>query len=260
MRLDIPEPTRLIQLLQPPAIMHLQKVFLLCLLIPGSASAATSQITFWAYDQHAGGSPYYSHYQVTTADYEDSVGTVDLYDSGWGNMYPGNSAFHYMASIEALYANTGISRSIGWHEYGMEWDDSTMTISLSVDGNTLRTGTYTGIPAFFRFVFNGSGGVGQETVIDDFRYSINGTLIYQQGFESGTLGAGWTVIRQDSGTHVSSGDTSTVHEGSGSLALGVSSPGGDAAIVVLDLASVPEPSVAVLGMLGLGLVARRRRC
>ena len=142
----------------------------------------------------------------------------------------------------------------------MEWDDSTMTIALSVDGDTLRTGTYTGLPTFFRFVFNGSGGVGQETVIDDFRYSVNGSLVYQQGFESGTLGSGWTVTRQDSGTYVSSGDPSEVHDGTGALALGVSSAGGDAAIVVFDLTSVPEPSVAVAGLLGLGFFARRRRC
>ena len=82
--------------------MHPRKELLLCFLIPGSASAATSQITFWGYDTHAGSSPYYSHYQVTTTDHENTVGTIDLYDAGWGNHNPGNSSFHYMASIDAF--------------------------------------------------------------------------------------------------------------------------------------------------------------
>lgn len=225
-----------------------------------SASAATSTISFWGYDQSAGSTPYYSHYQVFNADPDTPIATIDLYDAGWGFHTTGNSSSHVMASIDNQYANSGIARSVGWHKYEMNFNDITMSGSLLVDGSTIRTGSYTSNPTDFRFVFNNSSGGIRETVIDDFQYWINGGLVYQQGFESSVLDSGWSIERLDSGTYITSGDTSTPHSGIGSLALGDSVAGASANIITFDLTSVPEPSSGLIGLSAtLALSLRRRR-
>lgn len=227
----------------------------LAILSSGIASAATSSISFWGYDQAAGSTPYYSHYQVFSADPNTPIASMDLYDSGWG--FPTSS--HVITSIANLYVDSGVSRSVGWHYYEMNFNDITMSGSLLVDGNMARSGSYSHNPTDFRFVFNNSSGGIQETVIDDFQYWINGSLVYQQSFESSTLDSGWSIERLDSGTYISSGDPSTPHSGIGSLALGDSVAGASANIITFDLTSVPVPSSALAGVLGLSLTWFRRK-
>jgi hypothetical protein len=235
-------------------------IFHIFVLTSVSASAATSSITFWGYDQSAGSTPYYSHYQVFNADPETPIASIDLYDAGWGFHTTGNSSAHIMASIDNQYANSGQARSAGWHKFEMHFNDITMTGSLLVDGNTIRSGTYSSNPTGFRFMFHNSFGGVQETVIDDFQYWINGNLVYQQDFESSTLDSGWSIERLDSGTYITSGDTSNPHSGTGSLALGDSVAGASANIITFDLTSVPEPSTSLLGLVAtLTLSFRRNR-
>ena len=224
------------------------------------SNAATISLSFWGYDRYAGSTPYYTHYQVTTVTPEPAIASIDLYDSGWGNTPGGKSAYHYMSSIEDAYNNTGLARSIGWHHYEFVFNNLTMAASLLADGSTIRTGTYANIPKSFLVVFHNSYGSIQEAVIDDFEYRLNGSLIYQQGFESSTLDAGWSITRLDAGTYITSGDPTTPHTGTGALALGASTGGQRANIIAFDLTSVPEPSTGLLGLLfGSGLLIRRYR-
>ena len=223
-----------------------------------ASNAATISLSFWGYDRYAGSTPYYTHYQVTTDTPEPAIASIDLYDSGWGNTPGGKSAYHYMSSIEDAYNNTGLARSIGWHHYELVFNDLTMAASLLVDGSTIRQGTYARIPTHFLVVFHNSYGSIQKAVIDDFEYRLNGTLVYQQGFESSTLDAGWSITRLDAGTYISSGDPTTPHTGSGALALGASTGGQRANIISFDLTSVPEPSSIILSLFAGGCVFLRR--
>ena len=224
------------------------------------SNAATISLSFWGYDQYAGSTPCYSHYQVTTDDPSVLIASTDLYDSGWGNNPGGNSSYQYMSSIENSFNNTGIARSVGWHQYEFIFNDLTMAASLMVDGNTIRTGAYANTPTTFHFVFHDYYGGVQKTVIDDFEYRLNGSLIYKQDFESSTLESGWSITHVDAGTYVSSGDSSTPHTGIGALALGSTTGGQWACYVALDLTSVPEPSALILGGITiLGCCLRRKR-
>ena len=133
-----------------------------------------------------------------------------------------------------------------------------MTASLLVDGSTIRSGTYANTPTHFLVVFHDYYGGVQESVIDDFEYRLNGSLIYQQGFESPTLDNRWSVTRLDAGTYVSSGDSTTPHTGAGALALGATT-GGQLANIV-SFALVPEPSIGLLGLFFVvGLLIQRNR-
>lgn len=229
------------------------------LALAGTASnAAIISLSFWGYDRYAGSTPYYTHYQVSADTPEPAIASIDLYDSGWGNTPGGKSAYHYMSLIEDAYNNTGLARSIGWHHYELVFNDLTMAASLLVDGSTIRQGTYARIPTHFLVVFHNSYGSIQEAVIDDFEYRLNGALVYQQGFESSTLDAGWSITRLDAGTYISSGDPTTPHTGSGALALGASTGGQRANIISFDLTSVPEPSSIILSLFAGGCVFLRR--
>ena len=241
--------------------MKTTKYSAIVLALAGTASnAATISLSFWGYDRYAGSTPYYTHYQVTTNTPEPAIASIDLYDSGWGNTPGGKSAYHYMSSIEDVYNNTGLARSIGWHHYELVFNDLTMAASLLVDGSTIRTGTYANIPTKFNVVFHNSYGTIQEAVIDEFEYRLNGSLLYQQGFESSTLDAGWSITRLDAGTYISSGDPTTPHTGAGALALGASTGGQRANIITFDLTSVPEPSTGLINifMIGASLLLRSR--
>ena len=115
---------------------------------------------------------------------------------------------------------------------------------------------YSQTPAFFRFVLHDHIGGPQESVIDDFEYRINGSLVYQQGFESSTLDSNWIISRQDPGTYISSDDTSLAHSGVGGLALGSTNSNNNAAIITF----VPEPSsLALVGLSGLAVAFKRKR-
>lgn len=223
-----------------------------------ASNAATMSLSFWGYDRYAGNTPYYNHYAVTTDNPETTIASIDLYDRGWGNTPGGKSAYHYMSSIEGIHNNTGLIRSIGWHHYELVFNDLTKAVSLLVDSSIIRTGTYTNIPTSFIFVFHDYYGGVQESVIDDFECRINGSLVYQQDFESPTLDSGWSVLRLDAGTYISSGDPTTTHTGSGSLALGATTGGQLANIVSFDLTSVPEPSTSILSLIAGGCVFLRR--
>ena len=226
-----------------------------------ASNAATINLSFWGYDRYAGSTPYYTHYQVTTdVPEEPSIASIDLYDQGWGNTPGGKSSYHYMSSIEDSFNNTGLGRSIGWHRYEFIFNNLTMTASLLVDGNTIRTGAYASTPTTFRIFFHDYYGGVQETVIDDFEYRLDGSLLYRQDFESSSLDAGWSITRLDSVTYVTSGDPTTPHSGSGALALGATTGGQLANGVAFDLTSVPEPTTNMMALCALiGLVMHRTR-
>jgi hypothetical protein len=237
--------------------MKTAKCSALALALAATASnAATMSLSFWGYDQYAGSTPYYSHYYFTTANPAVGIASIDLYDQGWGNNPGGNSSYHYMSSIENSVNNTGIARSIGWHRYEFIFNDLTMAASLLVDGNTIRTGAYANTPTTFRITFHDYYGGVQETVIDDFQYRLNGSLIYQQGFDSSTLDSRWSISFIDAGTYVSSGDPSNPYTGTGALALGATAGGQWACGVEFDL--IPELSTSILSLIAGGCLFLRR--
>ena len=63
-----------------------------------ASNAATMSLSFWGYDQYAGNTLYYSHYEVTTDELGTPIASIDLYDRGWGNTPGGKSAYHYMGT------------------------------------------------------------------------------------------------------------------------------------------------------------------
>jgi hypothetical protein len=224
-----------------------------------SASAATTSISFWAFDQYPGSSPYYSHYRVTGSDPDYVITDISNYDRGWGFATTGASSYHIMTSIENNTNNSVVLRSTGWHKYEMNFNNLTMTASILVDGSTIRNEGYSSNPTNFRFGFHDYFGGTQETVIDDFEYRINGGLVYSQGFESGVLDSGWSITRLDGGTYVTSGDTTTPHTGNGSLALGATTGGNLFSLMTFDLTSVPEPTSGLLVVLTSALLIGRRK-
>jgi hypothetical protein len=235
------------------------KIFFILTLTAVSASAATTSISFWAYDQHAQNSPYYSHYMVTNPSGTSAVVSIDLNDRGWGFSTTGTSSYHVSPFIESNGTTPRPLRSIGWHQYEFIFNDLTKTASILMNGNTIQSGSYTNSPALFRFAFHDYYGGVQETVIDDLEYRINGVLEYSQGFESSILDSGWSITYQNAGTYVSSGDTTRSHTGVGSLALGATSGGNLFSAISFDLASIPEPSSSALALIASTLLIGRRR-
>lgn len=212
-----------------------------------SLSAATTvSYSFWAYDQYAGNSPYYSHYQVSTFDPAVVVARIDLNDSG--------NAGYVTPGIESVGSIYGPARSIGWHQYEFSFDELTKTASVLMDGNTIQSASYTNDPSVFRFGFHDYYGGVQESVIDDFQFRLDGVLVYQSSFESPTLDSNWTVNYQQTGTYITSGDPSSPHSGSGALALGATTGGNLNASVYF----VPEPSALLLGGIERGPKIRAR--
>jgi hypothetical protein len=232
-----------------------QKATVICASITffsGLSLNAAVSYSFWAYDQYAGAAQFYSHYQIGTTAEINGDATLAIIDLNIGNPYVYTVIDSGTSDGNVLSA----SRSVGWHHFEFEFDQDTTTATILLDGNTIQSSSYGQDPAFFRFVLHDFFGGSQETVIDDFEYRIDGSLIYQNGFESSTLDSNWIVTRQDPGTYLTSGDMSFAHTGTGGLALGSTTNDNVAAIITF----VPEPSTAVLlGLMPLGLVLRRKR-
>lgn len=213
-----------------------------------SANAASFSYSFWHYDQYAGSTPYYSHFQIGASTYWDTPPTVLGVNLNHGNPY----VYTHLEGVDFQ----SIARSIGWHQYVFSFDNLTMAANIAMDGNTIFSGSYTEPPVCFRFVLHDHLGGPQETVIDDFQYRINGNLVYQQSFETGTLDSNWIISRQDVGTYVTSGDPTLPHSGTGSLALGSTNWNNNAVIVTF----VPEPSsMGLIVFSTLGLLVKRKR-
>jgi hypothetical protein len=228
--------------------------------LPSNAATNVS-VSFWAYDQAAGNTPYYSHFSVTKntdsnfwngAGDPETVAIVNLFDSGWGFSTTVRSSYHVATTIDGIEDEHASLRSIGWHNYEFSFNVPTNAMTISMDGNIIQSGSYVGPLNWFSFNFNGHT---QESVIDDFSIRFDGSTVYQQSFESAILDDGWVVSRQDAGGYVTSGYPSTAYSGSGALALGSNVAG-----IVFDLNSVPEPSSFFLvGLSATGLILRRKR-
>jgi hypothetical protein len=218
-------------------------------------------ISFWAFDQFAGGTPYYSHYSVTRNDssnFWNGAGTpetvciVNMHDSGWGYSETVRSSYHAEAVIGSTGNQHAALRNVGWHNFVYTFDLITNISSISMDGNLIQQGAFSGPLNWFSFNYNGRS---YESIIDDFAIRHDGSVIYSQQFESSSLDEGWIVSRLDSGAYVNFNDNSNPRSGSGSLALG-----GNVSGIVFDLNSVPEPSAVVLsGISIMALCLRRKR-
>lgn len=220
--------------------------------ICSASHGASISYSFWAYDQAAGSTFYYSHFQIgTTTDgvnpmlADPSIALIDL-NHGNPSVY---------TTIESGTPQASASRSVGWHRYEFNFDANTSTATILLDDTPIHSAAYAQTPGFFRFVFHDHLGGSQESVIDDFEYRVDGVLVYQNGFEAGSLDSNWVISRQDAGTYVTSGDTSLAHSGFGGLALGDTNSNNNAVIVSF----VPEPSTALLVFGGLSTVLLRRR-
>lgn len=236
-----------------------RSIVLAAALAPTVRAATIFSYSFWAYDQYPGNSPYYSHYQVArSGNLGITVASIGLYDGGWPTTTTGNSDSHVMTFLNGTDANSGTLRSVGWHYFEMTFNEATQIANLRMDGNTLRTGVYTGTPAAFGFVLHDYYGGTQETVIDDFQFRIDGNLVYEQDFESATLDSNWSIARLDAGTYIASGDTSNPRTGNGALAIGATTGGNLAASI--SFVAIPEPSLGwSIGLASLMFAFRRRR-
>jgi hypothetical protein len=234
------------------------------LAVAAETKAATVSVSFFAYDQAAQSTPYYSHFGVTSDvgvpgwygagdGIPEVVSIVNLMDSGWGFRDSGTSSYHVMSKIGATPNDPRPLRSVGWHEYGFIFNTTTNSMNVMMDGNVIQTGTYSGPVTWFMFAFNGHS---EESLMDDFVVSYDGNVLYQQGFDTASLDPAWVVTRIDAGGYVTSGDTSRPHSGAGALSLGSNVSG-----IAFNLTTVPEPSVALLAVLGtcFGIARRKRR-
>lgn len=229
-------------------------------------AATTLSYSFWGYDQYAGSSPFYQHYQITPmAEPDRVVAKVDLLDSGWGfHPVSGWSSYHVFPFVENFALEIKPLRTVGWHQYEFLFDTVNDTGQVFMDGNLIGGGFPTGNPELFRFGFHNYQGTIQENVIDDFVFKVDGNVAYQQGFEGSSFDAYWSAMSLDPKLYASSGDISRPHSGLGALALGASSTGQAMGFVVFDstlLTAVPEPSTTfALGtFLALGLTIRQRK-
>lgn len=218
-------------------------------------------VSFRAYDEAAGLTPYYSHYSVTRNENPDfwngagsaeTVAIINLQDSGWGFNPLYRSSYHVESVINGLSDEHSALRSIGWHQYEFDFDTSTNLAEIFMDGTRIKSGSYSGPLNWFSFNMHGYGA--SESVIDDFSLKQDGFEVYSQSFDSASLSSSWIITRQDYGSLVSSGDTTNPYNGLGALALsGISG-------IVFDLNSVPEPSSLILGGITLfGCCLRRNR-
>jgi hypothetical protein len=233
------------------------------LAVTAASHAATVNISFYAYDQAAQNTPYYSHFSISSDTgvpgwygsgdgIPQVVGIVNLYDSGWGFSATGNSSYHVMTRIDTSPNVPRALRSVGWHQYSFSFNTLTNQMQIAMDGSVIQSGAYAQAVNWFMFNFNGNS---QESLMDDFVVSYDGNIVYQQAFDTASLDSAWVVTRQDSGGYVTSGDTSNPRTGAGAMALG-GRPSG----IAFDLRTVPEPTTAILSALGLvTLCATRRR-
>ncbi len=222
--------------------------------------------SFMAYDQYPGNSPYYSHYAARDASGTPVAGINHL-DRGWGFSTTGNSAYHVQTEIEGIGTNPRPLRTAGWHEYELHFNELTKIARILMDGNLIQSGSYSQKPEDFAFGFHDYYGGAQETVIDNFRFWVNDTLVYTQDFETSTLDASWKVEWTSSGTYAASGDPTTPFEGIGALALGATTGGNLFASIsytpdpsLFEISTIPEPaSSGVLAIvIAAGLIVRKR--
>lgn len=233
------------------------------LLTTTPAISATTSITWWHYDQYAQYTPYYSHMGVLSTSPIERIANIDLNDSGWGYRDPGTSSYHVSVYNE-FEGYKGPLRSIGWHQFEVTINDTTDITEIRMDGNLLLSGTTTRDPGTFYFSIHDYYGGAQETSIDDFEIRVNGSVVYQQGFDDPTLPAGWFISHQNPGTYIASGDSTTVRSGTGSMAVGATAYGDLFAGVAFDLTSVlvtsvPEPSTGIVSTSFFYAIANLRR-
>jgi hypothetical protein len=228
------------------------KIFSILALSAVSASAASVSYSFWAYDQAAGSTAYYSHYQVgsSTDDINPFVG-----DPSMARIDLNNFNSNVATSIEGSAFQVSASRSVGWHKYEFNFDDATSTATILLNATPIHSAALVQTPGFFRFIFHDYFGGIQESVIDDFEYRVDGNLVYTTSFEDSSLDSNWIISRQDAGTYIASGDSSHAHTGSGGLALGDTNSNNTAVIITF----VPEPSSSALTLIASTLLLGRRR-
>ena len=112
--------------------------FVLATLFPNRVAAATTKISFWAYDQAAGNTRYYSHFQIGSAT--AGIASINLNDSGWGYNPSGTSAWHVSPEIVGATDPTTsrVVRSVGWHNYSFSMNSQTNIISLAMDNQSIQ--------------------------------------------------------------------------------------------------------------------------
>ncbi len=236
------------------------------LILAASSNATTMSFSFMAYDQYPGHSPYYSHYAARDAGGTPVAG-IDHLDRGWGFSTTGNSAYHVQSNIEGLGTSPRPLRTAGWHEYELHFNEATKVTRILMDGNLIQSRSYSPKPQDFAFGFHDYYGGVQETVIDNFRFWVNDTVVYTQDFETPTLDSSWSVDWLTSGTYFGSGDPTTPFEGIGALALGATTGGNLFASIsytpdpsLFEISPIPEPaSTAGLAfVIAAGLSFRKR--
>lgn len=224
--------------------------------------AAIVNVSFHAHDTFAQSSPYYSHYGVTSDlgvplwhgagdGVPEVVSVVNLMDFGWGFSSTGTSSYHVMTRIDEARNSPRPLRSVGWHEFAFIFDTVAQSMSITMNGTEIQSGTYANPISWFYFAYNGGGG--HQTIIDDFTVTWNGNIVYQTGFEDGSLDPAWAITRSDPGSFVRSDDGTNPYSGTGALAIGGAVTG-----VAFDLTTVPEPSSALIALLGSSLAFLRR--
>ncbi len=225
-------------------------------------SAAVTSVSFWAYDQYAENSPYYTHYGIVGPNVV--MAAIDLMDRGWGFNSSGTSSYHVTVgtpTVQNVVARP--LRSVGWHQFEYTLDDAADLLEIRMNGDLLITTSTTETLDIFYFNLHNYYGGTQAAVIDDFEVTRDGVSVYQQGFESPTLPAGWFGLHFDPGTYIAPGDSTTVRSGAGSMALGTSTMGDLYIGVAFDLSvlapsAVPEPTTGILSVVFVGYVVSRR--
>ena len=203
--------------------------------------ASTIDLNFMAYDQAAQNTPYYSHFFVvgdpSLPPFGGNIGTqivskISLNDAGWGNPYVA------IQSQGGLETNSSALRSVGWHHYDFTFDTVTGNSQVLMDGNVIRSSCYTGPLTYFAFEYHNYYSGTNRSTIDELNLNVNGSTVYHNGFDTGSLDSNWTTTRLDAGTFVLPGDSSLTYSGAGALSIGNDGGGNVAATVALDIGAL----------------------
>jgi hypothetical protein len=205
----------------------------LTFLLTNSTRANEIGVSFWGYDEAGKNTPYYSHYQILSSlTIPGPVAEINLLDAGW-------QCPTVETKINGSPASAAL-RSVGWHEYNFTFNSSLGSMSLSRDGNLLQSSAFTGDPRFFQFLYHNVTGNAYSSAIDDLTLKVNGTTVFQDNFDSPSIGANWIISRLDAGTYIYSGVPSLTHSGTGALTIGQVGGGNVAAGIALDLTAIVE--------------------